>query len=511
MTAPAARTAGPPPARVRGNDWRAVRLPDPGDLRPREAVSVVVPYFEASRELALTLAALERQTWPRELMEVVVVDDGSKPRLALPSATEVDLRVVRQPRCGFGAGRARNNGVEASRHPIVVFLDADVVADDGLVAAHARWHQAVADAVTLGFCTYVDPQGIKADALRRSTGAVAETFRGRPADPAWVERHMARTADLTAPRDDLFRSVQSGNLGIRRALFDEIGGFDAAFDRYGWEDTEFGWRAQTSGALLVPVREASAWHQGRFRRSRTGPKRLGMAAQRLKGAALIPHGHFRDPRRVPAGSVPRTVVRIRPGGGDAGERLLRGADRDALVERAAIRTEAGAASDRARASAFVVDVPMDAPVDRWFLARMRAGLGDAAVGIATLANGAEARITRTWAVHRARRSGGAPSDYGPVATFALSRRGALAAALRAGLGRLVPRARRPVAGVSRLAAEICRIRNRDDARRVGRWLVAGLGWWLATHRGHRRPRPPSPARGASDAPFGSRDGRSAAA
>ena len=498
---------------MRGNDWRAVRLPEPRDLRPREAVSVVVPYFEAPRELALTLAALERQTWPRELMEVVVVDDGSDPHLTLPAVTELDLRVVRQPRCGFGAGRARNTGVEASRHPIVVFLDADVVADDGLVAAHARWHHAVADAVTLGFCTYVDPQGIEPDTLRRSAGSVAEAFRGRPTDPAWTERHMARTADLTAPRDDLFRSVQSGNLGIRRALFDEIGGFHAAFDRYGWEDTEFGWRAQTSGALLVPVRDASAWHQGRFRRSRTGAKRLGVAAQRAKGAALIPHGHFRDPRRIPEGSVPRTVVRMRPGG-DACERLLRGADRDALVEDAADRpdlhAEAGEIVDCARASAFVVEVPVDAPVDRWFLARMRAGLGDAAVGIATLVNGAEARITRTWAVHRARRSGGVPSDYGRVATFALCRRGVLLAALRAGFGRLVPPARRPVAGVSRLTAEICRIRRWDDARRVGRWLVVGLGWWLATHRGHRLQRPPLSARGAAD-PLRRRGQRSAAA
>ena len=492
MTAPAREGAmSPPPARVRGNDWRAVRPPDARGHWPREGVSVVVPYFEAPRELALTLAALERQTYPRELMEVVVVDDGSEPRLAVPPDAALDIRVVRQARLGFGLARARNAGVLAARHPIVVFLDGDLVADDGLVAAHARWHHAVADAVTLGFCAYVDAQGIEADALRRHGGPTAEVFRGRPIDRPWTERHMARTDDLTAARDDLFRSVVGNNLGIRRTLFDELGGFHAGFDRYGWEDTEFGWRAQTFGALLVPVREAFSWHQGRFRPNRTAAKRLEVAAQSAKGAALIPHAHFRRVGRpAAAGSVPRTVVRVQPGA--AADCLLRGADPDLVVEAEAAHPAPAAAGERGgaavgqRAAAFVVDVPANATVDRWFLARMRAGLGDAAVGVATLADGAEARITRTSAVHRAHRAGGQPADYGAVARFALTRRSALAAALRAGLRRLLPAARRPLSGLSRVATEVAAVRSAGDARRVGRWLAVGFAWWVATHRGRAR-------------------------
>ena len=178
------------------------------------------------------------------------------------------------------------------RHDIVVFLDADLVAAEDLIAAHARWHHAVADAVTLGFCRYVSAADVDPAAVRAAAN-LAGLFAGRPFDFPWTERHMARTGDLTAPRDDLFRAVVGNNIGVRRAFFDEIGGFDEAFDRYGWEDTEFGYRAETRAAVLVPERAAMAWHQGRFAPNRGPGKRHAVAAQRALGARLIAHPDFR--------------------------------------------------------------------------------------------------------------------------------------------------------------------------------------------------------------------------
>ena len=54
----------PKPNSVRYNDWRQVEIPPLEEFEPRMPVSVVVPYFEAPRELDRTLAALERQTYP---------------------------------------------------------------------------------------------------------------------------------------------------------------------------------------------------------------------------------------------------------------------------------------------------------------------------------------------------------------------------------------------------------------------------------------------------------------
>ena len=270
--------AAPPKASVRHNDWRSVAAPDAAAFTPALPVSVIVPCYQAPGALALTLAGLERQDWPGELLEVVVVDDGSEPPLAPRASSSLALRVVRRERDGFGLARARNAGVRAAAGDILVFLDGDVIAEAGLVRAHARWHHAVGDALSVGFCNYVSAAGLDAAAVRGRRGSLAELFAGRAFDPPWLERHMARTAELTSRHPDLFRAVTGHNMGISRAFFEEVGGFGESFTRYGGEDTEFAYRAQVRGALLTPVRDALGWHQGRWAQGRE-EKRRDMARQ----------------------------------------------------------------------------------------------------------------------------------------------------------------------------------------------------------------------------------------
>ena len=155
----------------------------------------------------------------------MVVDDGSEPPIRIPEravsgSIALDVKLVRQERRGFGLARARNAGARAAAHDILVFLDSDVIAEAGLLAAHARWHHAVSDALMLGFCAHVSATGVDAAAVRGRRGALRELFAGRPFDPPWIERHMARTGDLTSRHEDLFRAVTGNNLGISRGLFE---------------------------------------------------------------------------------------------------------------------------------------------------------------------------------------------------------------------------------------------------------------------------------------------------
>ena len=97
----------PAPALVPYNDWREVPVAPLATFAPSLPVSVVIPSYRTPAEtLARTLAGLESQTYPRHLFEVVIVDDGNEPPLALPS-TSLDVKVVRQDRRGFGRSRAR--------------------------------------------------------------------------------------------------------------------------------------------------------------------------------------------------------------------------------------------------------------------------------------------------------------------------------------------------------------------------------------------------------------------
>ena len=244
---PCPRSDHTPPARVRGNDWKALGATRLDSFTPDHFVTVVIPYYERSHELNVTLAGLERQTYPRDLFEVVVVDDGSDPPLVMPE-TPLNLRVEYQEDLGFGLARARNTGARAATGDIILFLDCDMIPEEQWLAAHARWHHAASDVLTMGFRFHVEAEGLGAADVRRRPGTLAELFDGREVTrPEWIEVHLARTGELTSDDDDLFRVVTGGNFGISRAFFETVGGFDETFTQWGAEDREFAYRAYTLG------------------------------------------------------------------------------------------------------------------------------------------------------------------------------------------------------------------------------------------------------------------------
>ena len=437
-SAPRPPAARPRPASVRYNDWRQVELPAPEVFAPTLPVSVIIPAFQTSSEtVERTLAALEGQTYPPDLFEVVIVDDGSEPPLSRPP-TPLDVTVVRQERDGFGAPRARNTGARAAAHDILLFLDADMLPETGWIAAHARWHHFVSDALTLGFHAHVSVVGVDAEAIRRRTGSLRELFSDRPADPDWTEIHLIRTSDLTSRSDDLFRVVQSGNLGVGRSFYELTGGFDESFRRWGMEDIEFGYRAYTRGALLAPIRDSSAWHQGRWNEGREAKDR-SLRLQREKAANRIAHPGFRGEQPGRIFAVPQFVVTIDAGHHPA-ERVI-GTTANILADRChdlvvrietsasedsefltRLRDEFGAdprvliapacsALDEFPASPFHLAVPA-AVFARDLVHRVRASLGNGCTATGVLPDGSLVSLTRAWALHRARRTGGTPADFG---------------------------------------------------------------------------------------------------
>ena len=501
-------TAGPRPAEVRYNDWRGVRLPDAGTFRPTLPVSVVVPCFEAPDALALTLAGLAGQDYPRELFEVVIVDDGSEPPLRRPSSTPLDVKRVRQQRRGFGLARARNTGARAAAHPILVFLDADVIAEAGLLAAHARWHHTVSDALTLGFCASVSVAGIDAGTVLGRAGSLRELFADRPFDPPWWERHMARTGGLTSRHEDLFRAVTGHNMGISRAFFEAVGGFDESFARYGGEDTEFGYRVQTRGGLLTPERGAFAWHQGRWSEGREAKAR-DQALQRAKLAGLIADPGFRAAAPGRIHPVPRHVVTVEAGNapvarvaaavqtlladpagdlavrvdlppGRAGDGMHRLAQRFGHDPRVRVAPERPALDEFPTSPLHIV-LPAGAPVAGGAVRTLRAALGDAVAAHGVLEDGSRVSIARAWALHRAQRTGRDAAEFGDTRTIRPAMLGLRSVprppAARASPGRLRARMR-PGSAAARLRAEARHVRGVPSAWRFLAWLAGALRWRL---------------------------------
>jgi glycosyltransferase involved in cell wall biosynthesis len=231
------------------------------------SVSVVIPAYQCQPTLDLTLASLSRQTYPADLLEVVVVDDRSDPPLALPSIRPERTTLIRVDR-GWGRANALHTGVEHCRGEILHWLDSDMLAYPDHVAAQARWQHVLPYAVTLGYKRFVEldthgpwpsPAAI-ADAWE--AGNAAQLFGGRQGEPhSYVERYIAQTDQLRNADHLAFRIHVGATAALTAALYEAAGGFDTDL-RLG-EDTEFGYRLAQAGAVFVPEPLAKSWHLGR--------------------------------------------------------------------------------------------------------------------------------------------------------------------------------------------------------------------------------------------------------
>jgi glycosyltransferase involved in cell wall biosynthesis len=120
------------------------------------AVSVVIPAYRASRDIAAALESVFAQTF--DSYEVLVVNDGS------PDTSELELvlapwrsRIRYFTQSNRGAGAARNTAIRAARGDYIAFLDADdcwmpefLARQVGFLEAHADCGVVYADALLSG-------------------------------------------------------------------------------------------------------------------------------------------------------------------------------------------------------------------------------------------------------------------------------------------------------------------------------------------------------------------------
>lgn len=301
---------GHPPAQpaVGDNDWSQLRVPELGAWTPTLRVSAIVPAKDPGA-LDLLLRCLAAQTYPSELLECIVVDDGSEPPLDIRPDLPA-TRTIRTAGTDFGAGRCRNLGAHAASGDILLFLDADVLPSRRAIEAHARWHHIVEDALVAGPLRMADLAAVPTMTLDLMDRSVDEVLDGVPWEPAgWTTKLLRMSEQLTTARDDTWSIVVGANVSLRRTSFERIGGF-TEFGLRGIEDSEFGYRAFIDGAIIIPDPAAHAWHPSE--RHFSDPRRAEASKRRRLPLVLhhVPVAPIRTGPRAIAAVVPRIVFHL---------------------------------------------------------------------------------------------------------------------------------------------------------------------------------------------------------
>ena len=209
----------------------------------RPYFSVVVPTYNRLGRLRHVIAAFERQAYPSDAYEVIVISDGST------DGTEAYLETLRSTmrlrwltQANRGPAAARNAGVRTAVGEYIVFVDDDVVPEPQLLEEHARSHHGAGrDVVVLG--PLLTPEGFE----------MAPWVR-------WEQEMLMKqySAMLRGDWPATARQFYTGNASLRRSHILAAGGFDERFRRA--EDVELAYRLADNGLEFVFNMQAEGMH-----------------------------------------------------------------------------------------------------------------------------------------------------------------------------------------------------------------------------------------------------------
>ena len=213
-------------------------------MSDKPLISVVLTTYNRSETIAVVLAALQQQTDTH--FEVVIADDGSRPEhrariVESAAGCSFPLAHVWHPDVGFTVSRARNLGVAQARGSYLVLLDGDCVPDTDFIAQHRRLMQST--------CLVNGSRCLLSPLFTQQVVSGAVSIVGRPWTywlQQWLEGGASKIAPLFRVPDFgsrvesgfRWRGIRSCNMGLWRADFERVNGFDTSFQGWGHEDAD---------------------------------------------------------------------------------------------------------------------------------------------------------------------------------------------------------------------------------------------------------------------------------
>jgi glycosyltransferase involved in cell wall biosynthesis len=214
------------------------------ELGDRPGFSVVIPTYRRRRSLERVLAGIRDQAYPRDRLEVIVVNDGGDDgTVEMVRTLDIGFKLSLLEQHNLGPGAARNLGLEHATLPFVLFLDDDVVPTARLVAEHASVHGDRRDLVVIG--------SMLGDGRERTPWMRWESV-------TLAKQYDAMDAGLFRPTPWQF---YTGNASLLREHVARAGGFDPRYRRA--EDIELGFRLEGLGLTFAFHRGAEGRHLSR--------------------------------------------------------------------------------------------------------------------------------------------------------------------------------------------------------------------------------------------------------
>ena len=210
-------------------------------------VSFVIPLYNRPGEISELLSSFRKVRVPSGFSyDIVIVEDGSSiSSKEVIDSVRSELPITYLTQSNTGPSGARNHGSREARGEWLVFLDSDTLLPEG-------YFEALMPAVTdpaLGLFGGPDRGSEDFTPVQKAISYSMTSFL----TTGGIRGGKSKGADRFYPR--------TFNLGIRKSLFNQLGGFDTAM-RYG-EDLDLSMRAIESGARSRLVSKTWLYHKRR--------------------------------------------------------------------------------------------------------------------------------------------------------------------------------------------------------------------------------------------------------
>ncbi|MBH8551087.1 glycosyltransferase family 2 protein [Nostocaceae cyanobacterium CENA357] len=208
--------------------------------QPNKFITVIVPVFNDSKKLKLCLNALENQTYPKHLYEVIVVDNASEEDIKSVSVCFAQTKFCYEG-CP-GSYTARNKGISLAKGEILAFTDSDCIPASDWI------EKGVNSLLNIPNCGLV-------------AGKI-DLFFQNPDRPTSVE--IFESIYLNFPQQEKLQNLHYGmtaNIFTFRHIFDDVGYFDGTLKSGG--DRQWGQRVFAAGYKQVYADDVRVAHPAR--------------------------------------------------------------------------------------------------------------------------------------------------------------------------------------------------------------------------------------------------------
>jgi len=251
-------------------------------MKEKKIVSVVIPAFNCEKTISKTIQSVLVQSYGN--LEIIIVDDGSTDSTAKIISGFKSVRYFYQK--NSGPASARNAGAMKSKGGIVFFTDSDCI-------AHADWIETAMKcfndevAVVAGSYGIANQESLLADCIFEEI-----KFRHTKLMPRFP------------------KAFGSYNFGVKKNVFDEVGGFNSGYSSASGEDNDLSYKILKAGYKILFEKNALVdhYHPNKFwkymkEQFRHGYWRVKMYADHPKMAKGDDYTFWKDIVEIPIAFV----------------------------------------------------------------------------------------------------------------------------------------------------------------------------------------------------------------